>query len=64
MTGIEAVRIIKSLGITQCEAAELLGLHKNTVTAWARGGDVNRSAQRLLRLLVARPELVHVLRTI
>ncbi|HAY08579.1 MAG TPA: hypothetical protein DCY18_01360 [Thauera sp.] len=64
MTGPEAIAIIKRIGLTQRQFALLVGLHPNSVTAWANGTPPMGPAQALLRLLDHRPEDVEVLRAI
>lgn len=64
ISGSDAVRIIGDLELSQAAGARLLGVSANTVTSWGNGGSVRKSTQRLLQLLILRPELVHVLKDI
>ena len=61
MTGHEAIAILKRTGVTQAEFARRVGVTKNTISNWAGGQKPAASAVALLRLLDARPELIHVL---
>lgn len=64
MTGPDAIKIIDRLGLTQRQFALIVGMHPNSITAWANGGRVSGPAQALLRLLDHRPEDVAVLQRI
>jgi len=62
MTGKEAIRIIQELRLSQRQFSRLAGLHPNSVTKWANGGELSGPAETLLLLLEERPELVSVLK--
>jgi DNA-binding transcriptional regulator YiaG len=62
MTGPQATEIIKRLGLSQREFALMVDLHPNAVYKWGKGTEPQGPAKALLRLLEARPELVHVLK--
>ena len=62
MTGPQATKIIKKLGLSQREFALLVDLHPNAVYKWAKGTEPQGPARALLWLLDERPELVQVLR--
>lgn len=64
MTGPDAIRIIQSLEISQRQFSRLVGLHPNSVTKWANGGELSGPAETLLLLLEERPELVSVLKKV
>jgi DNA-binding transcriptional regulator YiaG len=63
MTGPQATKIIKALGLSQREFALLVGLHPNAVYKWAKGTEPMGPARALLWLLDERPELIQVLRS-
>jgi len=62
MTGKEAIDIIQKLGVSQRQFAFMIGIHPNSVSKWATGGDLNGPTVTLMRLLDERPELVEVLK--
>ena len=60
---IRALR--KSLGMRQAEFEKLLGVSPPTVSRWETSAVLQtRTADILMRLIRARPELVHVLRNL
>lgn len=61
MIGPDAIKIIKSLEISQARFARIAGLHPNAVTKWAHGTPPSGPAVALLRLLKERPELIKVM---
>lgn len=63
MTGKEAIALIQRLGVSQRQFAFMIGVHPNSVTKWAKGGELNPTTTTLLRLLDERPELVEVLKS-
>lgn len=62
MDGVEAIRIIEGLGLSQAEAARVVGISATAVQKWKSGGKVHPSTATLLKLLRARPELVTVIK--
>lgn len=62
MTGKEAIKIIQRLGVSQRQFAFMIGVHPNSVSKWATGGELNGPTITLMRLLEERPELIEVLK--
>ena len=62
MTGKEAIKIIQKLGVSQRQFAFMIGVHPNSVSKWATGGELNGPTVTLMRLLEDRPELIEVLK--
>lgn len=64
MTGHDAISIIERLGLSKAEASRVFGVSTTAVQKWATGdgGELHGSAETLLRLIEARPELVGVIR--
>lgn len=62
MTGKDAIKLIVSIGVSQAEAARLLGISPTAVQKWKSGGDLQGSTETLLRMLSERPELADVIR--
>lgn len=58
MTGKEAIKIIQRLGVSQRQFAFMIGVHPNSVSKWATGGELNGPTVTLMRLLDERPELI------
>ena len=61
MTGPQALDIVRSLGVTQAKFARLTGVTPQALTKWGKGHPPSATMAALLKLLQARPELVHVL---
>jgi DNA-binding transcriptional regulator YiaG len=64
MTGPQATKIIKKLGLSLREFALLVDLHPNAVYKWTKGTEPQGPARALLALLDERPELIQVLRRV
>lgn len=61
MTGPEALKAIKRLGLSQARFARLVRLHANTVNKWQHGKQPYGPAVVLLELLMHRPEMLNVI---
>lgn len=53
---------LRTIGLSQTEFAILTGTPRRTVVYWAQDASPSGMAATLVRLLLARPELVEVLR--
>lgn len=62
MTGKEAIKIIQKLDVSQRQFAFMIGVHPNSITKWAKGGQLEGPTVTLMRLLDERPELIEVLK--
>lgn len=62
MNGKVAIKLIQSLGLTQAEAARIVGLSATAIQKWKSGGDLHGSTATLLSLLKERPEMIDVIR--
>ncbi len=62
MSGEDAIKLIHSLGLTQADAARVVGISATAVQKWRTGGALHGSTETLLLLLKERPEMIGVIK--